>query len=305
MKAIVFPGQGSQYPGMAKDICEAYPECMAMVKQADEIVGFSISDIMFNGGDADLKQTKYTQLAIFLHSMVISRFLDKNDVVMTAGHSLGEYSALCFSESLNFEDAVKIVSIRGKLMQEAGENNPGSMAAIIGLQEEALNDVLAECNAIGTIQAANFNSPGQVVVSGDVQAIKQSLVVAKEKGAKIAKELEVSGAFHSMLMKPAQNELESELSKIDIKDAKIPVCMNTVAKPVKDANQIRENLVNQLTSPVLWEQSIKQMVQGGIKEFMEVGPQKVLQGLIKRIDRSALLSGIDTAENLASILNPA
>ncbi len=305
MKAIVFPGQGSQYPSMAKDICEAYPECMDMAKQADEIVGFSISDIMFKAEGNELKQTKYTQPAIFLHSMLLARFLDKQDVVMTAGHSLGEYSALCFSESLSFEDAMKIVSIRGRLMQEAGEKNPGSMAAIIGVSNENLNDLLRECNSIGTIQAANFNSPGQVVLSGDVQAIKHSLGLAKEKGAKIAKELEVSGAFHSSLMKPAQNELAAELNKINIKDAIIPVCMNTVAQPVKQADSIRENLVNQLTSPVLWEQSVQHMIKGGIKEFMEVGPQKVLQGLIKRIERSTTLSGIDTAEQLSTLLNPA
>jgi len=305
MKAIVFPGQGSQYPGMAKDICEAFPECMDMAKQADDIVGFKISEIMFNGQESELKQTKYTQPAIFLHSMLISKFLQKNDVAMTAGHSLGEYSALCFSESLSFEDAMKIVAIRGKLMQEAGEKNPGSMAAIIGISEDGLNELLRECNEVGPIQAANFNSPGQVVISGDVDAIKKSLGLAKSKGAKLAKELVVSGAFHSSLMKSAQNELESELSKITINDAAIPVCMNTVAKPVKKADEIRKNLVNQLTSPVLWEQSIKHMAQGGIKEFMEVGPQKVLQGLIKRIESSASLSGIDTAEQLAAIVNPA
>ncbi|ACF13144.1 malonyl CoA-acyl carrier protein transacylase [Chloroherpeton thalassium ATCC 35110] len=302
MKALVFPGQGSQYKGMAKDICERYPECQELVEKANQIVGYSISDIMFDGSEEALRQTRYTQLAIFLHSMMAAHFLDESDVVMTAGHSLGEYSALCFSKSIAFEDAVRIVAKRGELMQKAGETNPGSMAAIIGLDEKVLEDVLSEANTFGTVQAANFNSPGQVVISGEVEAIKKAVEIAKAKGSKLAKELVVSGAFHSALMKPAEKELAEALANIEIKRAEIPVCMNTVAKPVTDADEIRENLIHQLTSPVLWQQSIMHMVAGGVREFLEVGPQKVLQGLIKRIDRSAKLSGVDTAEDMANLL---
>jgi [acyl-carrier-protein] S-malonyltransferase len=302
MKALVFPGQGSQYKGMAKDICERFGQCQELLDKANEILGYSISDIMFEADEEVLKQTRYTQPAIFLHSMIVSRFIDATDVVMTAGHSLGEYSALCFSGAISFADAVRVVAKRAELMQKAGETNPGSMAAIVGLSEKVLEEVLSEANTFGPIQAANFNSPGQVVISGDVNAVKKSLEIAKAKGARLAKELVVSGAFHSSLMKPAEQELAEELNRIDVKRASIPVCMNTVARPVTDAAEIRQNLIHQLTSPVLWEQSIHQMIAGGVREFVEVGPQKVLQGLIKRIDGTVLTSGIDKAEDIEKLV---
>ncbi|MBC8044491.1 MAG: ACP S-malonyltransferase [Rhizobacter sp.] len=304
MKALLFPGQGSQYVGMAKDFYEQHSESRELLDAADRLLGFSITDIMFTGDDARLKQTRYTQLAIFLHSTVAAQFIDREDMALAAGHSLGEYSALHFSQAIDFEDALRVVAKRGLLMQEAGEKLSGSMAAIIGLTPEKIDAVLKEAGAFGTIQAANFNSPGQVVISGATAAVHQSLEIAKAHGARLAKELAVSGAFHSPLMKPAELELAAELNRITIHDARTPVCMNVSATLVTNADEIRENLVKQLTSPVLWEQSVRQMIQSGVREFIEAGPQKVLQGLVKRIDGTTKQTGIDTfadAEALRSV----
>ena len=298
MKAFVFPGQGSQYCRMGFDLFETFPVAAALMERANTLLGYRITDIMFSGSEEELRQTKYTQPAIFLHSMALATLLGRGEIAMTAGHSLGEYSALCFAGAISFDDAVRIVAKRGELMQNAGLQNPGTMAAIIGMPDSSLEALLAEARETGIVQAANFNSPGQIVLSGDIAAVKRAVELAPSKGARMAKELVVSGAFHSPLMKPAEEELAAALAGIEIKDAEIPVCMNAVAIPVTSADEIRKNLILQLTSSVLWTQSIEAMVQGGITEFIEIGPQKVLQGLIKRIDKSVTTRGIDTAADI-------
>jgi [acyl-carrier-protein] S-malonyltransferase len=302
MKAYVFPGQGSQYCGMGRDIFETFPAARALMERANTILGYRITDIMFSGSEEELRQTKYTQPAIFLHSIAVATLLGRRDIAMTAGHSLGEYTALCFAGAISFDDAVRIVAKRGDLMQNAGQQNPGTMAAIIGMPDSSLEALLAEAGKEGIVQAANFNSPGQVVLSGEIAAVKKAIELAPSKGARMAKELVVSGAFHSPLMKPVEVELARALAEIEIKDAEIPVCMNAVATPVTDAAEIRKNLILQLTSSVLWSQSVEAMVQGGAKEFVEIGPQKVLQGLIKRIDKTLTISGIDTAADLLPLV---
>lgn len=298
MKAFVFPGQGSQYRGMGMDLFEAFLPAREMMQKADEILGFSITRIMFDGSEEELRQTMYTQPAIFLHSVAAASLLENKDVAMTAGHSLGEYSALWFAGSISFEDAVRIVAKRGQLMQNAGKQNPGTMAALIGMRESAVATLLMEASSAGVVRTANHNSPGQVVISGDIAAVRKAVELAPSHGARMAKELVVSGAFHSPLMKPAEEELKAALELVEIGNARIPVCMNAVAKPVTDGAEIRKNLIMQLTSPVLWTQSVETMIAGGVREFIEVGPQKVLLGLIRRIDRSVTGNCIDTVEDI-------
>ncbi len=302
MKAFIFPGQGSQYCGMGRDIFEAFPTARTMMERANELLGYSITDIMFSGNEEELRQTKYTQPAIFLHSIAVATLIGSKDITMTAGHSLGEYTALCFAGAIGFDDALGIVAKRGDLMQNAGKQNPGTMAAIIGMPDNALDSLLAEAGQEGVIQAANFNSPGQIVLSGDIAAVKKAVELAPSKGSRMAKELVVSGAFHSPLMKPAEHELSAALDQIDIQSASIPVCMNAIARPVTSAAEIRKNLILQLTSSVLWTQSVESMIQSGITEFVEIGPQKVLQGLIKRIDKTVTTRCVDNAADIQSFV---
>ncbi|MBQ1712098.1 MAG: ACP S-malonyltransferase [Firmicutes bacterium] len=279
-KAYVFPGQGSQFPGMAKDLYENQPKAKEMLEKANEILGFRITDIMFEGTADDLKATKVTQPAIFLHSTVLAACYDGFKPDMTAGHSLGEFSALVAAGAISFEDGLRLVSIRANAMQKCCEANPGGMAAIIGMTNEAVEEV---CKSVdGLVIPANYNSDGQVVISGEKAAVEAACEKAKEAGAKRALPLPVSGAFHSPLMEPARKELAEAIEKTKFSTPLCPVYQNVTAKAETDPETIKANLLAQLTSPVRWTQSVKSMVADGADYFMEIGPGNVLQGLIKR-----------------------
>ncbi len=292
-KAFLFPGQGSQYVGMAKDLFENSVEAKEMIRTADDALGINLSYILFNGPEAQLKQTEFTQPAIFLHSVILASLIRTLNVDAAAGHSLGEYSALVAAGSIQFYDAVKLVRTRGIAMQKAGIEFPGTMAAIIGLDMQAVSDSCSEASTEGVVQCANFNSPGQIVISGSVSGVKKAMEICKSKGAKLVKELIVSGAFHSSLMESAQIEFLNELNNTYIYDARFPVYANVTAKPVTKNDEIKKLLFEQLTSPVRWEETIVNMVSDGIDEFYEIGPGKVLQGLVKRINPDIKCFGID------------
>lgn len=292
--AYIFPGQGSQYVGMGKDLCERSPVAGDMFKRADAVLGFSLSRICFDGPEEELKQTKNTQPAIFLHSIALLRLIESNDVAFTAGHSLGEYSALICAGALSFEDGLKLVRLRGELMQRAGEEQQGTMAAVIGLEPKIVGEVCCQAYTDGIVQCANYNSPGQIVISGSVSGVRKAMELAKARGAKLVKELVVSGAFHSPLMQSAQEGLKKALVSTQIQDARIPVYANVTAKPVQKAEEIRTLLEEQLTSPVRWEESVTNMTAAGAASFVEVGPGKVLQGLVKRINGTVDIRGVDT-----------
>lgn len=298
--AYIFPGQGSQYVGMGKDICEQFPIAKKYFDEADSILGFSLSKICFEGPEEELKQTKNTQPAIFLHSIAVWNLLKPDDAAMVAGHSLGEYSALVAAGAISFSDAIKLVRLRGELMQKAGEENPGTMAAIVGLDAKVVGEVTCTAYPDGVVQAANFNSPGQIVISGSVSGVRKAMELAKERGAKLVKELVVSGAFHSPLMQPAKDKLKDALDKVAINDTKIPVYANVTAKPTQRADEIRNLLFEQVTSPVRWEESIVNMAADGATKFVEVGPGKILQGLVKRTVAAAEIFGIDKATEVVS-----
>ncbi|MEK7749290.1 MAG: ACP S-malonyltransferase [Bacteroidota bacterium] len=291
--AFVFPGQGSQYVGMGKDLFENDPVAKELFEKADRVLGFSLSKTCFGGPDEELKQTKNTQPAIFLHSIVLVKLYRGPQANMAAGHSLGEYSALVYAGALTFEDGLKLVRLRGELMQQAGVEQPGTMAAVIGLDPKSLGEVCCKAWETGIVQAANYNSPGQVVISGTVVGVRKAMELAKERGAKLVKELQVSGAFHSPLMEWAKTGLKSALEKTGIKDAGIPVYANVTAKPVRKAADIRELLFQQLTSPVRWEESVQNMAADGATQFVEIGPGKVLQGLVKRIVPGIEVKGLE------------
>ena len=279
-KAYVFPGQGSQFPGMAKDLYENQPKAKEMLEKANEILGFRITDIMFEGTADDLKATQVTQPAIFLHSTVLAACYDGFKPDMTAGHSLGEFSALVAAGAISFEDGLRLVSIRANAMQKCCEANPGGMAAIIGMTNEAVEEV---CKSVdGLVIPANYNSDGQVVISGEKAAVEAACEKAKEAGAKRALPLPVSGAFHSPLMEPARKELAEAIEKTKFSTPICPIYQNVTAKAETDPETIKANLLAQLTSPVRWTQSVKSMVADGADYFMEIGPGNVLQGLIKR-----------------------
>jgi [acyl-carrier-protein] S-malonyltransferase len=301
--AYIFPGQGSQYVGMGKDLYDAKPAARELFDKADDILGFSLSKICFEGPETELKQTKNTQPAIFLHSIILVKVLNAHEAVMAAGHSLGEYSALVYAGAISFEDGLKIVRLRGELMQRAGEEQPGTMAAVVGIDKPALETICLQASEAGIVQCANFNSPGQIVISGSVPGVRKAMEIAKSSGAKLVKELVVSGAFHSPLMQSAKENLQKALQKVTINNTALPVYANVTAKPVAKADEIRQLLVDQLTCPVRWEESIRQMIADGAKKFIEIGPGKVLQGLVKRIDAGADASGIDKIGELEKTIS--
>jgi [acyl-carrier-protein] S-malonyltransferase len=283
MKAYIFPGQGAQFSGMGKDLFENSKTAYELYNNANEILGFKISDVMFNGSAEDLKQTSVTQPAIFLHSVILA-MSKENEIspAMVAGHSLGEFSALVINKSISFEDGLKLVSIRANAMQKACENNPGTMAAVLGLEDKLVENV---CNEVkGTVVAANYNCPGQLVISGELNAIELACEKLKEIGARRALVLPVGGAFHSPLMEDAKRELENAINKTIFSDPICPIYQNVSGLPYSSEIEIKENLISQLTSPVKWTQSINQMVEDGAKEFIEVGPGRVLQGLVRKIN---------------------
>ena len=283
MKAYIFPGQGAQFPGMGKNLFENSKTAYDLFNIANEILGFRISDIMFDGSGEDLKQTSVTQPAIFLHSVILA-LSKENGIVpeMVAGHSLGEFSALVVNKSITFEDGLKLVSIRANAMQKACENNPGTMAAVLGLEDNIVEKICGEIN--GIVVAANYNCPGQLVISGELKAIELACKKLKELGARRALVLPVGGAFHSPLMQEAKIELENAINETIFSDPICPIYQNVSGYPYSSEIEIKENLISQLTSPVKWTQSIKQMVKNGANEFVEVGPGKVLQGLLSKIN---------------------
>ncbi|MEA1878745.1 MAG: ACP S-malonyltransferase [Bacteroidota bacterium] len=288
-KAFVFPGQGAQYPGMGKDLFDKSEEARKLFAKADEILGFPITKIMFEGTEDDLKQTKVTQPAIFLHSVALATVLGKEfNPDMVAGHSLGEFSALTAAGALSFEDGLSLVSKRAMAMQKACEMNPSSMAAIIGLENEIVEEV---CSGIDEVVVpANYNTIGQIVISGSHNGIDKAISMLLEKGARRALKLPVGGAFHSPLMEPAREELAAAIAEAPIANPRCPIYQNFDAKPQTDPDQIRQNLMAQLTNPVKWTQTVQNMLEGGATDFIEVGPGKVLQGLIKKVNRGIQVS---------------
>ena len=283
MNAYVFPGQGAQFVGMGLDLYETHPQAQELFERANKILGFSITDIMFEGTAEDLKQTKVTQPAIFLHSVILSKVLgDAFQPDMVAGHSLGEFSALVANGTLNFEDGLTLVSQRAQAMQKACELQPSTMAAVLGLEDKIVEDI---CNSVdGIVVPANYNCPGQLVISGEVGAIDVACEKLKEAGARRALVLPVGGAFHSPLMEPAREELAIAIDNTNFHEPNCPVYQNVTTKGVTVSKEIKENLIAQLTAPVKWTQSVQNMVADGAKSFVEVGPGKVLQGLVRKID---------------------
>ena len=284
LKAFVFPGQGSQFPGMCKDLYDAHAEAREMCQTADRLLGFSLTDVMFNGTADDLKQTKVTQPAVFLHSVVAQRLLTIEKPDMVAGHSLGEFSALVACGALRFEDALLLVSARAQAMQAACEANPGTMAAVLGLPDDKVVEICDQITNDHVVVAANFNCPGQIVISGEVEAVEAACVVLKEAGARRALRLPVGGAFHSPLMAPAAEDLKAAILKTDFHKPFCPIYQNVTAKAEIEPEIIRENLLKQLTAPVRWTQSVQNMIADGANEFYEFGPGDVLKGMIRKIN---------------------
>lgn len=288
--AYIFPGQGSQFPGMGKELYESNALAREMFHKADEILGFSISDIMFNGTAEDLKQTKVTQPAVFLHSVVMAKCIENFSPDMVAGHSLGEFSALVACGTLDFESALKLVSVRAKAMQKACELMPGTMAAVITLPEDVISEICNSCD--GIVVPANYNSKRQIVISGENSAIEQACVKMKEAGARRALVLPVGGAFHSPLMESARQELAECIEKTDFSIPTCPIYQNVTALPTTDPELIKENLLKQLTSPVRWTHTVQNMISDGATEFIEVGPGTVLQGLVGQISSDVKTYGL-------------
>ncbi len=303
MKGFIFPGQGAQHVGMTKDLYESFSSAKQKFETANDILEYDLAAFCFEGPEDKLKQTYITQPAIFVHSCIVAELLAERglepDVV--AGHSLGEYSAIVAAKALDFESALRLVKIRSQAMQDAGEKEPGTMAALLGLSTEAVTEVCEKAASAGVVTAANFNAPGQVVISGEEKGIAAAIELAKEAGARKAVQLVVGGAFHSPLMKGAQEKLHQALEEADFNDARVPVFQNSTATAVTDSGELKANLDAQLTSPVRWVECIEGMVERGVEQFWEPGPGKVLSGLLRRINRSMQSTNIGTADDLAKI----
>lgn len=302
--AFVFPGQASQFVGMGKDLYDNSQIAKEYYDKANEILGFDIKKVSFEGPLEDLKQTKITQPAIFVLSVIVNKLLQEKGIkpIITAGHSLGEYSALVCAGAMPFEEALKVVALRGAEMQKAGQDNPGTMAAIVGLPDDDLiYEVCKEASEAGIVQPANFNSRGQIVISGSIDGVRKGMEVAKSKGAKIVKELVVSGAFHSPLMNSAVEPLKAKLSGVEFSDPAIPVVPNVTAKPTSDKIELKNLLVDQVMSPVLWTKTIQAMIEQGADTFIEAGPGNVLQGLGKRISKEVRFIGVQNLEELNNL----
>ena len=286
MKAYIFPGQGAQFTGMGLDLYETNSLAQELFERANDILGFSITDIMFEGSADDLKETKVTQPAIFLHSVILAKTLGESfKPDMVAGHSLGEFSALVANGTLHFEDALNLVSQRAQAMQKACELQPSTMAAVLGLEDAIVETICSETE--GIVVAANYNCPGQLVISGEIDAVNKACEALKEAGARRALVLPVGGAFHSPLMEPAREQLASAIENTSFNAPHCPIYQNVTASAISDASAIKTNLISQLTAPVRWTQSVQQMIADGATLFIEVGPGNVLQGLVKKIDRNA------------------
>ena len=296
MNAYIFPGQGAQFPGMGLDLYEKSPLAQELFEKANGILGFHITDIMFEGSAEDLKQTKVAQPAIFLHSVILAKTIGDNfKPDMVAGHSLGEFSALVANGALTFDDGLKLVSQRAQAMQKACELQPSTMAAVLGLDDDIVEKVCAMTE--GVVVAANYNCPGQLVISGEIEAIHKACETLKQEGARRALVLPVGGAFHSPMMEPAREELASAIENTNFSKPNCPIYQNVTASAITDENEIKGNLISQLTAPVRWTQSVQQMVADGATHFTEVGPGRVLQGLVKKIHREVETSSATLDSN--------
>jgi len=302
--AFIYPGQASQYVGMASDLYDSFPKAVEYFNIANKILGFDLHDVCFNGPEDLLKQTYVTQPAIFVHSCIVSELLKARQVQpsVAAGHSLGEYSALVAAGALSFEDALNLVKLRGAAMQAAGEKNPGTMAAIIGMSAADVDELCRRAGQAGVVRPANYNSPGQIVISGSESGVAKAIELAKDMGARKAVPLVVSGAFHSPLMEPARESLRDALETTAFQDARIPVYTNVTAKPETRATELKKLLDLQLISPVRWQESVENMIQDGVGHFYEVGPGRVLTGLVRRIDRAYTPTSVDSVDDLEKLM---